>query len=242
MLSIFQKEISSFFSSIIAYVVISIFLVANGVFLWILPDSNIFDFGYANLNSLFELAPWVFMFLIPAVTMRSFAEERKNGTLEIILTKPISDYQIISGKYLAGLTLAIFSILPTLLYLYSVYVLASPVGNIDTGGIIGSYIGLFFLASVYVSIGIFASSLNDNQIISFIIALFICFFFYVLIDLIRGLFLISPVDPILQFLSISTHYSSISRGIIDSRDIIYFISFNAIFIVLTKMVIERRKW
>jgi ABC-2 type transport system permease protein len=242
MLSIFQKEISSFFSSIIAYVVISIFLIANGVFLWILPDSNIFDFGYANLNSLFELAPWVFMFLIPAVTMRTFAEERKNGTLEIILTKPISDYRIIIGKYLAGLALVIFSILPTLLYLYSVYVLASPVGNIDTGGIIGSYIGLFFLASIYVSIGIFASSLNDNQIISFIIALFICFFFYVLIDLIRGLFLISPVDPILQFLSISTHYSSISRGIIDSRDIIYFISFNAIFIVLTKMVIERRKW
>lgn len=242
MLAIFRKEISSFFSSIIAYFVISIFLIANGVFLWVLPDSNIFDFGYANLNSLFELAPWVFMFLIPAVTMRSFAEERKNGTLEIILTKPLSDYQIIIGKYLAGLTLVIFSILPTLLYYYTVYFLASPVGNIDSGGIIGSYIGLFFLASIYVSIGIFASSLNDNQIISFIISLFICFFFYVLIDLIRGLFLISPIDPILQFLSISTHYSSISRGIIDSRDIIYFISFNAIFIVLTKMIIERRKW
>jgi ABC-2 type transport system permease protein len=242
MLAIFQKEISLFFSSIIAYVVISIFLIANGVFLWVLPDSNIIDFGYANLNSLFELAPWVFMFLIPAVTMRLFAEERKNGTLEIILTKPISDYQIIIGKYLAGLTLVMLSILPTLLYYYTVYSLASPVGNIDTGGIIGSYIGLFFLASIYVSIGIFASSLNDNQIISFIIALFICFFFYVLLDLIRGLFLISPVDPILQFLSISTHYSSISRGIIDSRDIIYFISFNAIFIVLTKMIIERRKW
>jgi ABC-2 type transport system permease protein len=234
MLAIFQKEISSFFSSIIAYVVISIFLIANGIFLWILPDSNIFDFGYANLNSLFELAPWVFMFLIPAVTMRSFAEERKNGTLEIILTKPISDFQIIVGKYLAGLTLVMLSILPTLLYYYTVYTLASPVGNIDSGGIIGSYIGLFFLASIYVSIGIFASSLNDNQII--------CFFFYVLIDLIRGLFLISPIDPILQYLSISTHYSSISRGIIDSRDIIYFISFNAIFIVLTKMIIERRKW
>jgi len=242
MLAIFKKEISSFFSSIIAYVVVSIFLIANGIFLWILPDSNIFDFGYANLNSLFELAPWVFMFLIPAVTMRSFAEERKNGTLEIILTKPLSDYHIIIGKYLAGLTLVIISILPTLIYYYTVYFLASPVGNIDTGGIIGSYIGLFFLASIYVSIGIFASSLNDNQIISFIIALFICFFFYVLIDLIRGLFLISPIDPVLQFLSISTHYSSISRGIIDSRDIIYFISFNAIFIVLTKMITERRKW
>jgi ABC-2 type transport system permease protein len=242
MFAIFRKEISLFFSSVIAYVVISIFLIANGIFLWILPDSSIFDYGYANLNALFELAPWVFMFLVPAVTMRSFAEERKNGTLEIIFTKPITDYQIILGKYLAGLALVLFSILPTLLYYYTVYHLASPVGNVDTGGIAGSYIGLFFLASIYVSIGIFASSINDNQIISFILAMFICFFFYILIDLIRGFFVISPIDPVLQFLSISTHYSSISRGIIDSRDIIYFISFNAIFIVLTKMIVDRRKW
>jgi ABC-2 type transport system permease protein len=242
MFAILQKEISSFFSSIIAYVVICIFLIANGIFLWILPDSNIFDAGYANLNSLFELAPWVFMFLIPAVTMRSFAEEHKNGTIEILFTKPISDFQIIAGKYLAGLVLSIIAVLPTLLYCYTVYFLASPVGNIDTGGIIGSYIGLFFLASVYVSIGIYSSSINDNQIISFIIALFICFFFYVLIDLIRGLFIISTIDPVLQFISISTHYSSISRGIIDTRDIIYFISFNAIFIVLTRLNLERRKW
>ncbi|MBT3424608.1 MAG: ABC transporter permease, partial [Bacteroidetes bacterium] len=205
MFAIYLKEINNFFSSIIAYVVIIVFLVANGVFLWLLPESNIFDFGYASLDQLFELAPWVFMFLVPAITMRSFAEERKSGTLEIILSKPVSDIQIILGKYFANLSLVLFALLPSLVYFFSVYQMASPVGNMDIGGTWGSYLGLFFLGAVYVSIGLLASSLSDNQIISFILALFICFFFYSLLDMLRGLLLISPIDPFLEYLSINTH-------------------------------------
>jgi ABC-2 type transport system permease protein len=226
----------------VGYVVISVFLIANGVFIWILPGSNLFDFGYARLDALFDLAPWIFMFLVPAITMRSFAEERRSGTMELLFTKPISDLKVILAKYFANLTLALFSIIPTFIYYIALYRLASPAGNIDHGGIIGSYIGLVFLAAIYVSAGVFASSVYDNQIISFILSLFICFFFYILIDLIRGFFVISPIDPFLQFISIKTHYSSISRGIIDTRDILYFLSFILIFILLTRMVIEKRKW
>ncbi len=242
MFAIFLKEIRSFFSSIIAYVVISVFLVANGVFLWIIPETSIFDYGYSTLNQLFEIAPWVFLFLIPAITMRLFAEERKSGTFEIILTKPVSDYSIILGKYFAGLALVIFSLLPTLLYFITVYLLSSPIGNMDIGGTWGSYLGLFFLGGIYVAIGIFASSINDNQIISFIISLFLCFFFYTLIDMLRTATNINPIDPVLNYLSINTHYMSISRGVIDTRDIVYFISSIGFFIILTKMVIEKRKW
>ncbi|MFC2114365.1 gliding motility-associated ABC transporter permease subunit GldF [Bacteroidota bacterium] len=242
MLAIYKKEINSFFSSVIAYVVIIVFLLANSVFLWLIPDSNIFDYGYSTLEQLFEMAPWVFMFLVPAITMRSFAEEQKNGTLEIILTKPVSDLKIILGKYFSGLSLVLFSLLPSLIYFFSVYQLSSPVGNMDIGGTWGSYLGLFFLGAVYVSIGIFASSVSDNQIISFILALFICFFFFSLLDLLRGLILISPIDPILEYLSINTHYVSISRGIVDSRDLVYFISFSAFFLLLSLLIIEKRKW
>ncbi|MBT3300910.1 MAG: gliding motility-associated ABC transporter permease subunit GldF [Bacteroidetes bacterium] len=242
MFAIYLKEINNFFSSIIAYVVIIVFLVANGVFLWLLPESNIFDFGYASLDQLFELAPWVFMFLVPAITMRSFAEERKSGTLEIILSKPVSDIQIILGKYFANLSLVLFALLPSLVYFFSVYQMASPVGNMDIGGTWGSYLGLFFLGAVYVSIGLLASSLSDNQIISFILALFICFFFYSLLDMLRGLLLISPIDPFLEYLSINTHYISMSRGVIDSRDMIYFISFSALFLFLSRLIMEKRKW
>ena len=242
MFAIYLKEINNFFSSIIAYVVIIVFLVANGVFLWLLPESNIFDFGYASLDQLFELAPWVFMFLVPAITMRSFAEERKSGTLEINLSKTVSDIQIILGKYFANLSLVLFALLPSLIYFFSVYQMASPVGNMDIGGTWGSYLGLFFLGAVYVSIGLLASSLSDNQIISFILALFICFFFYSLLDMLRGLLLISPIDPFLEYLSINTHYISMSRGVIDSRDMIYFISFSALFLFLSRLIMEKRKW
>jgi ABC-2 type transport system permease protein len=242
MWAIFSKEVNSFFSSIIGFVVISVFLLANGVFLWIVPDTNIFDFGFATLNQLFQISPWIFMFLVPAITMRSFAEERKNRTIEIILTRPIPDMQLIAGKYFANLVLVVFSLIPTLVYYYTVYRLSYPVGNVDFGGTLGSYIGLFFLGAVYTAIGIFASSINDNQIIAFITSLFICFFFYILIDLFRGLFHLAIIDTFLAFLSINTHYESISRGIVDTRDVIYFISFIFIFLLSTKLVIEKRKW
>lgn len=242
MKAIYLKEINSFFSSIIGYVVIAVFLLLTGTILMYWPENNIFVNYTASMNLFFDVAPWVFLFLVPAVTMRSLAEERKARTIEILFTKPVSEMQIILGKYFASLTLVLFALLPTLLYYLTLYYLASPVGNIDAGATIGSYIGLIFLAGIYVAIGVFSSSLNDNQIISFIISLVLCFVFYFLIDEFRKSLLISPIDPVLEYLSIYTHYISISKGVIDSRDIVYFASFISLFLVITKLLIERRKW
>ncbi|HWB64833.1 MAG TPA: ABC transporter permease, partial [Chitinophagales bacterium] len=168
MLAIFIKEIRQFFSSLIGYIAISVFLLVLGLFLWIFPDTNIIDFGYANLDSFFNLAPYIFIFLIPAITMRSFAEEINTGTIELLSTRPVTELQIILGKYFAALTLVFISILPTFIYFYTVYQLAAPVGNVDVGGIMGSYFGLFFLGAVFVAVGIFCSSITSNQIVAFI--------------------------------------------------------------------------
>ena len=174
MYTLLKKEISGFFSSLTGYIVIIVFLVINSLFMWIFPGSNnVSDGGYANLDTLFTIAPWVFLFLVPAVTMRMFADEKKSGTIELLLTRPLSDFQIIFAKYLAGLLLVLFSILPTLIYFYSVYQLGNPVGNIDTGGTWGSFIGLFFLAGIYVAIGTLSSSFTENQIVAFIIGMLI---------------------------------------------------------------------
>ncbi len=211
--------------------------------MWVLPtDSNILDNGYANIDALFILAPWVFLFLIPAITMRSFADEKKSGTIELLLTRPLSDLQIILAKYFAGVTLVLFSLLPTLIYYYSVHRLGSPVGNIDTGGMWGSYIGLLFLGAAFVSIGIFASAVTDNQVISFILSLFLCFFIYTGFDFLSSFAFFGKIDNIILALGINTHYMSMSRGVVDSRDIIYFVSLVAIFIVSTRTVLESRKW
>ncbi len=242
MLTILKKEINIFFSSLIAYIVISVFLTATGLFVWILPGVNIFEYGYATLEEMFKIAPWVFMFLIPAITMRFFAEERSTGTLEIITTKPITDFSIVLGKYFSALLLVIFSLLPTLIYFYSVYFLADPVGNVDIGGTWGSYLGLLFLGGGYVSIGLFASSLTNNQIISFIIAVFICFTLYALTTWLREYAGVSMLDPILKSISIKSHYQSMSRGVIDTRDLVYFISLTVVFLMFTKTVLESRKW
>ncbi|MES2689463.1 MAG: gliding motility-associated ABC transporter permease subunit GldF [Bacteroidota bacterium] len=242
MYSIFKKEIRSFLSSLIAYVVIAVFLVAIGLFMWVLPDYNIFDMGYANMDTLFGMAPWVFIFLISAITMRSFSEEKKAGTIEIITTKPLSDTQIIMGKYFAGVTLVLFSLIPTLLYFYTVYQLGAPKGNIDMGAMWGSYIGLFFLASGFVAIGIFASVITDNQIVSFIAGMFLCFCFYNLFDMLANFNLLGTYDSVVASLGIKAHYDSISRGVIDSRDILYFLSLITIFLWSTKTVFGARKW
>lgn len=242
MLTILKKEINIFFSSLIAYIVISVFLTATGLFVWILPGVNVFEYGYATLQEMFKVGPWVFMFLIPAITMRFFAEERSTGTLEIITTKPITDLSIVTGKYLSGLLLVIFALLPTLVYFYSVYMLADPVGNVDIGGTWGSYLGLLLLGSGYVAIGLFASALTNNQIISFILGLFICFILYALISWLRDFTTMSAIDPILKSLSIQSHYRSMSRGVIDTRDVIYFVSLTVVFLMLTKTVLESRKW
>lgn len=219
-----------------------VFLLVTGLFVWVFPDTSILEYGFASMDSFFTVAPWIFLFLIPAITMRSFSEENKSGTIELLVTRPISELEIILGKYFAGLTIVVFTIVPTLLYYYTIYTLGASKGNIDTGAVIGSYIGLVFLASSIVAIGIFASSISDNQIVAFILAVFISFICYAGFDSFSKLDLFGKVDSLIAQLGINDHYQSMSRGVLDSRDAIYFIGFISFFIVLTKTVLESRKW
>jgi ABC-2 type transport system permease protein len=242
MFSIYKKEIRSFLSSLIAYVVIAVFLIAIGLFMWVFPDTNVLDFGYANMDTLFIMAPWVFIFLISAITMRSFSEEKKAGTIEVLTTRPVSDMQIILGKYFAGLTLVLFSLLPTLLYFYTIYQLGSPKGNLDTGAIWGSYLGLFLLGAAFVAVGIFASAVTDNQIVSFILSMFLCWFSLKAFFLLSSLDLFGKVDNVIESMGIDSHYESLSRGVVDTRDLVYFLSFIILFIWLTRLVFGSRKW
>jgi ABC-2 type transport system permease protein len=242
MFSILRKEINSFLNSLIAYIVIGVFLVVTGLYMWFFPQSNVLDYGYADLQPLFSIAPWVFLFLIPAITMRSFAEERKAGTIELLLTRPLTDLQIILGKYFACLLLVIFALLPTLIYYVSVYFLGEPEGNIDSAGVAGSYIGLVFLAAVFTSIGIFASSISKDQIISFIIAVLLCFIVYTGFDMLASIDVWGKLSYLISYLGIQYHYETISKGLIDSRDVLYFVSVSALMIIATKLVLESRKW
>ncbi len=243
MFTLLKREINSFLNSLVGYIVICVFLLINGLFLWVFPlDFNILDYGYANLDGLFMLTPIIFLFLVPAITMRSFADEKKSGTIELLLTKPLSDIQIILAKYFAGFILVFFSLLPTLIYFISVYKLGYPPGNLDIGGIWGSYIGLLLLGAVFTSIGLFTSSLFDNQIVSFIIALFLCGFLYLGFDFIYSFEMFGKFDLFIKTLGINAHYASMSRGVIDTRDLVYFFSVIALFILLTKISIESRKW
>lgn len=243
MFTLFRKELSSFLFSLTGFIVIVVFLSVIGLYLWVFPvDLNILDYGYANINGLFIMAPWVFLFLIPAITMRSIAEEKKGGTIELLLTKPLTEFQIVFAKFLAGLCLVVIALLPTLVYYFSVYQLGLPPGNIDTGGMWGSYIGLLFLGAAFVAIGVFASSLTDNQIISFILAAILSAFAYTGFDLLASFELFGKFDLFIQSLGIRHHYISLSRGVVDSRDILYFLSLIGIFIMLTKLSLESRKW
>lgn len=243
MFELFRKEVVSFFSSITGYLVILAFLSINGLFLWVFPGNlNILDGGYATLDSLFYLAPWVFLFLIPAITMRAFSDEKKAGTLELLFTRPISDYQIVLAKFLAGTMLVLLSLAPCLIYYYSVSHLGQPAGNIDKGGSWGSFIGLFFLASIYVSIGIFASSLSDNSIVSFLLGVLLCFFVYTGFDYIATLVESGQLATTISLFSIESHYQSMSRGVIDSRDALYFIGVSFLFTFLTKTKLASRNW
>ncbi len=241
MYSIFLKEIRSFLSSLIAYVVIMVFLLFIGLFTWVFADGNVLTLGYANLDTLFGMAPWIFIFLISAITMRSFSEEIKQGTFEILSTKPISPFQIILGKYLAAVCLVLFAVVPTLIYFYSIYQLGLPKGNIDIGATWGSYIGLILLGSCYASIGLFASAATPNQIVAFILGMFLCFFFYVGFQQLSNLSLFGSFDHLVQWIGIQYHYDSISRGVLDTRDIIYFVSVNTVFLGLTHLKLEGRK-
>lgn len=241
MKSLFLKEIRGFFSSLIAYIVIIVFLIITGLLMWVFKN-NTFEGGYSNLDILFFWAPTVLIFLISAITMRSFSDEKKAGTLEILITKPLTDFQIILGKYFAGLVLVALALLPTLVYFYTIYQLGDPKGNIDTGATWGSYLGLLWLGSIYVSIGLFSSSLTDNSIVAFILSFFLCLIMYISFDLLSSVSWFSGIDFYVQWIGINSHYKSISRGVLDSRDFIYFISMTLFFLWLTKTKLESRKW
>lgn len=243
MISLLKKEIATYLSSLIGYVVIAVFLLITGLFLWIFQgDFNILEMGYSSIEPLFFISPWVLMFLIPAITMRSFAEEKRAGTIELLFTRPLTDMQIIFAKYFAGLLLVLIAILPTIIYYITVYRLGSPVGNIDSGGTWGSYIGLLLLAAGYLSIGIFASSITNNQIVSFLVAAMLCFFMYTGFQSLASFDLFGPLDDKIMKLGIQDHYASLSLGLIDSRDVVYFIALIAIFLIATKTVLRGRKW
>lgn len=242
MFTIYKKEVYTYLSSFVAYITIGVFFIVLGLFLWVFPETSILDYGYAGLDSLFSTIPYLFMFLIPAITMRCLAEEKKEGTFELLATRPVTDWQIVFGKYLACLTLVLFALIPTLLYYYSVYQLGAVKGNIDTGAVIGSYIGLFLLGGAMVAIGVFASSLTKNQIISFTIAVFLSFFAYSGFDSASQILSLQKFDSLIVNLGINEHYQSISRGVLDSRDLVYFLSFILLFLLATKTVLGSRKW
>lgn len=243
MWTLFWREINSFFSSITGYVVIVVYLVVTGLFLWVFPgEFNIIESGYASLDALFIIAPWVFLFLVPAVTMRLFSDEKRTGTLELLLSRPISDLKIILAKYFAGVALVCLAILPTLIYYLSVSLLGDTPGNLDKGGFWGSFIGLILLAGIYVSIGLFSSSLTDNQIVSFIIGVVGCFLLFLGFDSLSKLGFSGSFENFIASLGISYHYNSLARGVIDTRDVIYFLTVIAVFTLFTKVVLESRKW
>ncbi|MEO8239051.1 MAG: gliding motility-associated ABC transporter permease subunit GldF [Flavobacterium sp.] len=232
MKSIILREIKSFFGSPIGYLVIAIFLISNGLFLWVFKgDYNILDTGYADLTPFFTLAPWILIFLIPAVTMRSFSDEKKQGTLELLLTKPLSIWEIVNGKFLGAALLIILAIVPTFIYVKVISDLGLPEGNIDMGSTIGSYFGLLFLIAAYSAIGIFTSTLSENQIVAFIISVFICFFFYFGFEGLASL--IPDASGIISVFGMQDHFKSMSRGVIDTRDVIYFLSITVLFLSFT---------
>ncbi len=225
-------------SSLVAYVTIGVFLLVLGLFLWVFPESSILEYGYASMEGMFSTVPFLFMFLIPAITMRSIAEERREGTFELLSTRPLSNWQIVLGKYWACVVLVAFALLPTLLYVYSVWVLGNPQGNLDTGAVIGSYIGLLLLGAAFTAIGLFASSVSKNQIISFTIAVFLSYFMYSGFDSLGQL--LSLQDTNIQDLGMAWHYEAVGRGVLDSRNLIYFIVLSSIFIGLTVWVVSRQ--
>lgn len=242
MYAVFKRELFSFLNSLMAYITIGIFLLACAMLLWFFPDTSILAYGYAELSGFFSLVPFLFMFLIPAITMRSFAEERREGTYVLLATRPLSDTQIIGAKFLACVVLMLLALLPTLIYYYSIYQLGLPKGNVDTGAIIGSYLGLFLLGNAFTAIGIFASSITKNQVIAFAIAVFLCFFTFSGFDSVSKIFELQSLGSILVNLGINEHYQSISRGVLDTRDLVYFITFVLLFLGITKLAIGGRKW
>ena len=242
MIQVFSKEVGGFLNSLIAYIVVGVFLTAIGLLTWVFKDTSVLDNGFANLDTLFTLGPYVLVFLIPAITMKSFAEERKLGTMELLQTKPLTDWDILLGKFFASVVLVLCALLPTLVYYYTIYQLSDAVGNVDSSGIAGSYVGLFLLGMVFCAIGILSSSFTNNQIVAFLTAAFLCFLFYSGFDSFSALVLEGGQGLFIRQLGILYHYESLSRGLIDSRDVIYFVSVAFVFLLSTKTVLSARSW
>ncbi|WP_297707798.1 gliding motility-associated ABC transporter permease subunit GldF [uncultured Eudoraea sp.] len=231
MLAIFKREILSFFTTPVGYLIIGFFLVLNGLFLWVFKgDFNIFEYGFADLSKFFLLTPWVFMFLIPAVTMKSFSEEKKTGTLELLFIKPLSLGQTVYGKFFGALFLVVIALIPTFIYSICISQLGTTQGNLDWGLIYGSYFGLFFLAMSYTAIGIFTSTITENQIVAFILALFVCFMLYYGFESVSTLFTDGEMAQFVISLGMKSHFEGISRGVLDSRDLVYFFTLSILFL------------
>jgi ABC-2 type transport system permease protein len=232
MKSILLREIKSFFGSPIGYLVIAIFLLLNGLFLWVFEgEYNILNSGFADLSPFFTISPWILIFLIPAVTMRSFSDEKKQGTIELLMTKPISVWEIVSGKFFGAFLLIVLAIIPTFIYVYVIYGLGMPEGNIDMGSTMGSYFGLLFLIAGYTAVGIFTSTLSENQIVAFIVSVFLCFLLYFGFQGVASQF--KEFEDVIAFFGMDYHFKSMSRGVIDTRDVTYFVSIAVTFLSLT---------
>ena len=233
MFAIFRKEINQFFSSPIAYIIMGVFLAATGLLFWVFPDTSLPETGYADLGAFFNLTPYVMLFMVPAITMRSIADEVRGGTLEWLLTKPVSRWGVVGGKFWASWLLVTLTLLPTLLYYVSLYQLGSPVGNIDSAGVFGSYIGLLLLAGVFVAIGLWASSLNDNQVVAFVLGVFFCFLLYVGLSAVAGLSVLGGLGYYVSYFALDEQYRALGRGLIDSRNVVYLLSLIFFFLLLT---------
>ena len=240
--SIYIKEIATFFNSLTGYLAIGLFLLATGLLLWVFPDTSILAYGYASLEGFFRLSPYLFMFFIPAITMRTIAGEKNDGTWQLLLTRPIRTLDILLGKFFASLTIVLLALVPTIVYYITVYQLAMPVGNVDTGAIIGSYIGLFLLGAAFCAVGMFASALTRNVIVAFLIALFGCFTLFYVFESVSGLAMFSADAYRVASLGIQFHYDAISRGVLDSRDLVYFMSVVFVFLAITYTWLVRGRW
>lgn len=234
MIAIFRKEIGQFFSSPIAYIILGVFLGVLGLLLWVFADTNLLDYGFADMGQFFSLTPWVLLFLIPAITMRSIADEVRGGTLEWLLTKPVSRWGVVLGKFWANWLLVAFALLPTLIYYYSLYQLGNPPGNIDSAAVAGSYVGLLLLAGVFVAVGLWASSLNDNQVVAFVIGALSSLVLYVGLSTLSGLLGTTGLAYWLSYISLDNQYEALGRGLIDTRNVIYLLSLTILFLALTE--------
>jgi ABC-2 type transport system permease protein len=242
MFSIFRKELNGYLNSDLSFFVIVIFLIAIGLLFWVFPESNVLSYGFAEMGMFFRTTPFVFIFFIPAITMRAIAEEKRTGTLEWLLTRPLSEWQIIGGKFLASWVLSLFALLPTLVYFGSLYYLGLPQGNIDAAGVAGSYLGLAFLSMVFTSIGIFGSCLTENQLISFVVSVFLCFFFYSGLSSVAAIDVWAKSSVFIQYISLDYHFQALGKGLIDFRDVFFFISLTIVLLAASKLILSSRRW